>query len=266
MDEREGHRGIPLAVERDDLREVDVRQGVAGDDKERTVEISSELPYGSSSTEGRFFDAVPKAHPNAATVSVAVLDDRREVLEGDERLLDAVTLQELEDVSEAGLVDDRHHRLWSVDRQRSKTASLTARHDDGLHRPESSSGPVRSDREQRLEVMARVGLERHVGLCPRHAGHLGDPPSHDVGELVVLPGADHRHEIKIAGDRVNLGHAVDRRKLLPELRQRAFLGRDQDDRRNHRLPAQSLGSAEETRSRLADVHLADEPLAARSFI
>ncbi len=133
MDEREGHRGIPIAVERDDLRKVDVSQGVAGDDEERTVEISSELPYGSASAERRFLDAVPKAHPNAATVSVAVLDDRREVLEGDERLLDAVTLQELEDVSEAGLVDDGHHRLGSIDRQRSKTAPLAARHDDGLH-------------------------------------------------------------------------------------------------------------------------------------
>ena len=82
--------------------------------------------------------------------------------------------------------------------------------------------------------MAGVGLERHVGLGPRDAGHLGDPLGHDVGELVVLPRPDHRHEIKIAGDRVDLGHALDGRKRLAELRERALFRRDEDDRGDHR--------------------------------
>src|SRR5205823_3831248 len=115
-----------------------------------------------------------------AAVPVAVLDNRGQVLKGDERVLDAVTLEELEDVPEARLVDDGHHRLRTIDRQRSKTAPLAARHDDGLHWRESSSAFLRSDREERLEVVAGVGLKRHVCLRPRDARHLGDPPGHDV--------------------------------------------------------------------------------------
>src|SRR5204863_214047 len=84
-------------------------------------------------------------YPSAA-VPVAVLDDRGEVLERPERLLDAAALQRLEDVSEAGLIDDGHHAFRTVDRQRSKTASFAARHDDGLHRAESSSALLRADR------------------------------------------------------------------------------------------------------------------------
>src|SRR5438132_1462783 len=60
--EGEGHCGIPLAVERDHLGEVDVRQRVARDDEERAVEIGAELPHRSAGAERRFLDAVAKAH------------------------------------------------------------------------------------------------------------------------------------------------------------------------------------------------------------
>ncbi len=43
-------------------------------------------------------------------------------------------------MSEAGLIDDGHHGFRTVDRQRSKTASFAARHDDGLHQRESLCG------------------------------------------------------------------------------------------------------------------------------
>src|SRR3981081_2345141 len=46
--EGEGHCRIPLAMERDHFREVDVRQRVAGDDEERAVEIGAELPHRSA--------------------------------------------------------------------------------------------------------------------------------------------------------------------------------------------------------------------------
>src|SRR6059036_2872632 len=39
-----------------------------------------------------------------------------------------------------------------------------------------ASALLRSDRGQRLQIVARVGLERDVGLGPRDAGHLRDPP------------------------------------------------------------------------------------------
>ena len=212
MHERQGHGRVPLAMEREDLREVDVGEGIAGDHEERTVQVARELPNRSARAKRRFLDAVAKAHADSAAIAVAVLDDRRHVLERHERVLDAVALEEVEDVPEAGLVDDGHHRLRTIDRQRSKTAALAACHHDGLHWRESSSAFFRSDREERLEVVARVGLERHVGLGLRDAGDLGDPPRHDVGEFIVLARADHRDEVEITCHRIHLGNAVHRRE------------------------------------------------------
>ena len=235
MHQRQRDRGLALAMEGDDLRQVDVREGIAGDDEERAVEIVGQLPDRPARAERGFLHAVTKPHPDPAAVPVAVLDDGGEVLKRDERVLDAVALEELEDVPEARLVDDGHHRLRTIDRQRSKTAPLAARHHDGLHWRESSSAFLRSDREERLEVVARVGLECDVGLGLRDAGDLGDPPRHDVGEFIVLARADHRDEVEITCHRIHLGNAVHCRECLAELRERAAFGRDEDDRRDHVL-------------------------------
>src|SRR2546423_6798097 len=102
----------------------------------------------------------------------------------------------------------------------------------GMPGPRAST-LLRADREERLEVVARVGLERDVGLGARDAAHLRDPSGDDVGELVVLPRPHHRHEVEVARDRVHLGYAVDRREGLAELRQRCLLRGDQDDGRYH---------------------------------
>jgi len=114
---------LPLAVERDHLRQVDIRERVARDDQERAVQITRDLPDRAT---------VPAASPRRCTggasrcaaIAVAVLDHRGEVRRVTNESSMPWALQKLEDVPETGLVDDRHHRLGTIDRQRSKTASL----------------------------------------------------------------------------------------------------------------------------------------------
>ena len=93
VDERERDGGTALAVERNDLREVDVRERVARDDEERPFEVLVELPHRAARPKRRLFDAVAQAHADRAAVAVAVLDHRGEVLEGHERILDSVALE-----------------------------------------------------------------------------------------------------------------------------------------------------------------------------
>src|SRR5207249_11471083 len=113
-------------MEREDLREVDVGEGIAGDHEERTVQVARELPNRSARAKGRFLDAVTKAHADSAAIAVAVLDDRRHVLERHERVLDAVALEGVGDVPGAGRVDDGQRRLRKSEGQRSKAAALAA--------------------------------------------------------------------------------------------------------------------------------------------
>src|SRR5438477_8274102 len=75
---------------------------------------------------------------------------------------------------------------------------------DGDERRRTKSGPIRSDREHRLEVVPRICLERDVCRRFGYARNLRDPTGHDVGELVVLSCADHRDEVDLAGDRIDL--------------------------------------------------------------
>ena len=72
--ERERDGGLALAMEGDDLREVDVRQGVAGDHDEGVIEGVADLTDGSAGPERRFLDAVLQAHADRAAVAEAVLD------------------------------------------------------------------------------------------------------------------------------------------------------------------------------------------------
>jgi hypothetical protein len=153
--ERERDGGFALAMERDDLRQVDVGQGIARDDDEGVIERVADLADGAASTERRLLDAVFEPHPDRAAVTKAVLDLRREVLQRDERVVDAVALEEIEDVAKARLIDDRDHRLGPIDRQGAQAAPLAAGHDHGLHYGESrratgDEGPrARADTEHR---------------------------------------------------------------------------------------------------------------------
>ncbi len=90
-----------------------------------------------------------------------------------------------------------------------------------------------TDREQRLEIVPRVRLERDHRVRPSHALELGEPTGHELGELLMLAHADDRDEVPLARDRVGLGHSLEIGELPAERGQRGPLRLDQDDRVYH---------------------------------
>ena len=131
--ERERDRRALRLVERDHLREVDVGERVAGDDEERVTERVADLAHRAAGAERRLLDAVAEPEAHAAAIAVGVLDHGGEVLEGHVRLGDAAAREQVEDVPEAGLIDDGDHRLRAVDGERSEPTPLAPGHDDGEH-------------------------------------------------------------------------------------------------------------------------------------
>jgi predicted RNA-binding protein with PIN domain len=60
-----------------------------------------------------------------------------------------------------------------------------------------------------VEVVAAVGLERDERAGVDHARQLGDAPRDHVGELFVAAHPNHRHDVCVPGDRVDLADTVD---------------------------------------------------------
>ena len=85
------------------------------------------MPSGDSSTE--YSIASPRLSPSAEVAA----DRLRHVGDGDDHLVEAVLLEQLDDVLHAGLADDRDHRLRLVRGQRAQARALAAGHHDGLH-------------------------------------------------------------------------------------------------------------------------------------
>ena len=127
--------GALLAVELDELAEVEVAERVARDDEEGLVELVA-LP------------AAPSRPSRAATPRPSTRCSRRgsrrrrsscgSPAAGTRRVTITSSkpcrVQELDDVLHARLADDRHHRLRLVRGQRAQARALPAGHDDGFHR------------------------------------------------------------------------------------------------------------------------------------
>ena len=114
--------------------EVDVAERVAGDDEERVVELAGGEPHRAGGAERRLLDRVADVDAERLAVPEVAPDRLRQERDGDDDVLEAVALQQLDDVLHARLADDRDHRLRLVRRERPQARALAARHDDGLHR------------------------------------------------------------------------------------------------------------------------------------
>ena len=116
--------------------QVDVGERVAGDDDEGVVaqQVLGELDA-AGRPGGRLLDRVVDVDAQRRAVAEVVADDARQEGEGDDRLLDAVPLQQLEDVLHARLADDGHHRLRLVAREGTQAGALAACHHDCTHGP-----------------------------------------------------------------------------------------------------------------------------------
>ena len=126
-------RRLLLAVELDEACQVDVAQRVAGDDEERVVEPARGELHGAGGSERRLLHRVADLHPERLAAAEVRADRLGQERDRDDHVLEAVGLQELEDVLHARLADDRHHRLRLVRGERTQAGALSARHDDGFH-------------------------------------------------------------------------------------------------------------------------------------
>ena len=131
--EADRDRGLPLAVELDEPGQVDVAEGVAGDDEERVVELAAREPHGARGAERRLLDRVLDRQTEAVAVAEVAPDRLRQERHGHDHVLEPMGPEQLEDVLHARLADDRDHRLGLVRRQRAQAGPLPSRHHDRLH-------------------------------------------------------------------------------------------------------------------------------------
>ena len=132
--EADRDRRVLLAVELDQLRQVDVAERVAGDDEERVVEPAGRESHRACRAERRLLDRVRDVDAERLAAAEVRADRLRQECDRDDHVLEPVLLQQLDDVLHARLADDRHHRLGLVRRQRTEARAFAACHDDGLHR------------------------------------------------------------------------------------------------------------------------------------
>ena len=131
--EADRDRGLALLVDAHDLGQVDVGERVAGDDEEGVVELVARVPDRAGGAERRFLDGVLDRDPEPLAVAEVAADRLRHERHGHDHLVEAVLLEQLDDVLHARLADDRHHRLRLVGRQRAQARALAAGHHDRLH-------------------------------------------------------------------------------------------------------------------------------------
>ena len=107
-----------LAMEPDDLADVEVAERVARDDDERLVEQLLRVAHRSGGAEGLLLDRVLDAYAQGAAVAQVAADHLRHEGERHDDVVDPVLVHELDDVLDARLAADRHHRLGLVGGQR----------------------------------------------------------------------------------------------------------------------------------------------------
>ncbi len=126
-----------LLVGGDERGQVDVAEGVAGDDEKGVVERVAREADRAGSAERLLLDRVLDLEAHRLAGAEVAADRLRHERERDDDFLHPVQLQQLEDVLHAGLADDRHHRLRLIRRQRPEPGPLATGHHDRLHVPTS---------------------------------------------------------------------------------------------------------------------------------
>ena len=122
-----------LLVEADERAEVDVAERVPGDDEERLVERALGELHRAGRAHRRLLDGVADRDALALPRAEVAADRLRHEGERDDDVVEAVLLQELDDVLHARLADDRDHRLRLIRGERAQARAFAARHHDRLH-------------------------------------------------------------------------------------------------------------------------------------
>ncbi len=125
---------------------IAVRSKSVSASPEMTMNVSREVGLGVLDAAGRaqrrLLDRVVDVDAERAAVAEVAADDLGQERQSDDDVVDAVPLEQLDDVLHARLVADGHHRLGLVAGERPQARALSAGHDDGAHdTPDGAAGP-----------------------------------------------------------------------------------------------------------------------------
>ncbi len=127
------HERLLLLMEAHERAEVDVAERVPGDDEEGLVErVLRKLDRSGRAHRG-LLDGIADRDAMALPRAEVAADRLRHESKRDDDVVEAVLLQELDDVLHAGLADDRDHRLRLIRGERAQARAFAARHHDRLH-------------------------------------------------------------------------------------------------------------------------------------
>ncbi len=179
VDQPDRGDGLAGGVEVDDRPEVDVGEHVARDDEEPLVEMAHGVADRPGGAEGRLLGGVDDLHAELGAVAEVGADRVGHEGHRHHDLVDAVALEQVDDVLHHRPVDQRQHGLRRVRRERAQPGALAPCHDHGLHRsnlPRRRNGALRARRAGGAAVTKGAQTEGHVehgGVVPEH--QAGDP-------------------------------------------------------------------------------------------
>ena len=178
-DEADGGQRLVLVVEGDDPAEVDVGEHVAGDHEEALVELVHGVADRAGRAERLLLGGVDHPHAELGAVAEVGADVVGQEGDGDDDLVEAVLLQQLDDVLHHRPVGQRQHRLGGVRGERPQAGALAAGHDHGLHVVEPTRGTPGPARPARQRLRGRSGTYMTSGdVAEDQAGDAGDPGEH----------------------------------------------------------------------------------------
>ncbi len=131
--QRDRRGGVGVAVRFDERGEVDVGEHVARDHEERVVELRRRVAHRSGGAERRVFRGVAHGDAEIGAVAEVVADLVGEERDRDDDVVEAVQLEQVDDVLHHRLVDEGHHRLRLIAGERTQTRALATGQDHCFH-------------------------------------------------------------------------------------------------------------------------------------
>ena len=144
-DQTDGRHRLLLVVELDQLGQVEVGEHVAGDDQEPLGQLVHRVANRAGGAEWGVLGGVDHADPELGAVAEPVADVVRLEGDGDDDVVEAVLLQQVDDVFHHRPVRQRHHRLGDIRGEGAQAGPLAAGHDHGLHGGDPSAARRRLD-------------------------------------------------------------------------------------------------------------------------
>ena len=176
-------RAPALLVEGDDLAEVDVGEDVAGDDEEPLVELVHGVADRAGGAERRLLGGVDHPHAELGAVAEVGADGVGQEGHGDDDLVEAVPLQQADDVLHHRPVGQRQHRLRAGcevsgrSRVPSPPAMITAFTSSRPYPGSRRSGPSRS------AALAASGTYSDGGVVAEDQAGDARPPRRAAGRV-----------------------------------------------------------------------------------